>query len=92
MLEYEWDERKRLENIGRRGVDFRLAASIFRGPVIESEDARNPYGETRWRALGETDGEHFLVVYTWRGQTRRIISARKVGENGKQRYEALLGR
>ncbi len=92
MPDYEWNERKRLENIRRRGVDFRIAIGIFRGPVMEAEDARSAYGEARWRALGQTNGEHFVVVYTWRGETRRIISAWKVGENGKQRYEALLGR
>jgi hypothetical protein len=31
-------------------------------------------------------------VYTWRGENRRIISAWKVGDHGKRRYQALLAR
>jgi uncharacterized DUF497 family protein len=87
---FEWDEDKRQANIAERGVDFRLAAQIFENPIIESEDTREEYGEQRFRALGHTGDEYFLVAYTWRGSTRRIISAWKVGEDGKKRYEAIL--
>ena len=37
-------------------------------------------------------GSFCIVVYTWRGDNRRIISAWKVGEDGKRRYTALLSR
>ena len=89
---FEWDEEKRLANIKERGVDFLRAAAIFQNPVIEAEDERNDYSETRIRALGYVDDEYFLVAYTWRGDNRRIISAWKVGEYGKRRYTALLSR
>jgi uncharacterized protein len=87
---FEWDEQKRRINIAERGVDFADAALIFQNPVIEAEDTREPYGERRFRALGYVGGDFFLVAYTWRGQRRRIISAWKVGDDGKKRYEAIL--
>ncbi len=88
---FEWDEDKPTANLRARGVDFLRAVRIFRGPVLAAEDDRNDYGEVRWRALGGADGEYFLVVYTWRGENRRIISAWRLGKHGKQRYQALLG-
>jgi uncharacterized protein len=91
MDEFEWDERKRVENFRSRNVDFREAAGIFDGPVVEVEDQRADYGERRFRALGFCDGEYLVVVYTWRGEKRRIISAWRVGEHGRRRYQALFG-
>ena len=87
---YEWDEDKRQANIAERGVDFRYAALIFQGPVLEAEDKREAYGERRFRALGQVEGETYMVAYTWREGRRRIISAWKVGNDGKKRYEAIL--
>jgi uncharacterized DUF497 family protein len=86
------DEEKRRRNLDEHGVDFRDAALIFENPVVEAEDGRSNYGEIRIRALGHVDDDYYLVVYTWRGDIRRIMSAWKVGEDGKKRYRALLPR
>jgi uncharacterized protein len=88
----EWDEEKRRGNIKDHGVDFKDAALIFENPVIEAEDIRIEYGETRYRALGHVDGDYFMVAYTWRGRSRRIISAWKVDDDGKRRYQTILAR
>ena len=90
MSGFEWDESKRQRNIEEHGVDFRLAALIFMDQVVEAEDERDAYGEARYRALGRVGDEYFVVAFTWRGANRRIISAWKVGEHGKRRYQAVL--
>jgi uncharacterized protein len=87
---FEWDEEKRRHNIEKHGVDFLDAILIFENPVIEAEDSRKEYEEIRIQALGHADNEYFIVVYTWRGPRRRIISAWKVDDNGKRRYQNLL--
>lgn len=87
---FSWDENKRLENLKKHGVDFQDAALIFENAVLEEKDTRLDYHEVRWRALGQVDEACFMVVYTWRDGTRRIISAWKVNDDGKQRYTALL--
>ncbi len=92
MAGFEWDEEKRLENIRLRGVDFRAAVGIFDNPTLEAEDDREDYGEPRFRALGHAGEDYYFVAYTWRGDCRRIITAWKVGQDGKKRYEALLAR
>ena len=85
-----WDEDKRRENIERRGVDFGEAALIFEGDVVESVDASRDYGEVRYRALGRVEDQYYMVAYTWRGDNRHIITAWKVGEHGRRRYEEIL--
>jgi uncharacterized DUF497 family protein len=92
FMTFEWGERKRLKNLKDHGVDFRDAALIFENPAIAKEDTRKNYGEQRIQVLGKVDDESFMVVYTWRGSSLRIISAWKVGENGKRRYKEILSR
>jgi uncharacterized protein len=87
---FEWNEEKRLSNIRERGVDFKDAALIFEGAVVTKEDTRESYGEQRFRALGTIDNDYYVVAYTFRGSTCRIISAWKVDEDGRKRYEEIL--
>ena len=91
-MDFEWGEVKRLSNLEERGVDFRDAALIFEGTVIAKEDMRENYGEQRFRAVGQVDNEYYVVAYTWRGSVLRIISAWKVDEDGRKRYEEILSR
>ncbi|MBV9586459.1 MAG: BrnT family toxin [Alphaproteobacteria bacterium] len=83
---FEWDEDKRASSLAKHGVDFRRAAQIFGGSVIEFSDERRDYGERRIRCLGEIEGRVFSVVYTWRGPIRRIISARKANVREQRAY------
>ncbi|MEZ4677286.1 MAG: BrnT family toxin [Caldilineaceae bacterium] len=89
-MQVEWDIRKWRENLKKHGVDFQDAALIFDNPVLEAVDARQDYQEIRWRAVGHVDDEYFLVVYTWRGVNRRIISAWRLDDEGRQRYTDIL--
>jgi len=91
-MAFEWDEEKRAVNIQDHGVDFEDAALIFGSPVIEADDTRVDYGEPRFRAVGQVDGDFFMVAYTWRGLNRRIISAWRLDDDGRERYETILAR
>ena len=44
---FAWDERKRLANVRKHGIDFRDAPKIFRGFTLTAEDNRESYGERR---------------------------------------------
>ena len=81
---FEWNEIKRAQNREKNGVDFLEAALIFEGPTLVREDDRKDYGETRYIALGIVDGAAFVVTYTMRGETTRIISA---WQGGRKEYE-----
>ena len=77
-MSFSWDQKKREENWESRKVDFAEAVGIFDDPeVIESIDSREHYGEERIQALGKMDGVFYLVVHTWRDETRHIVTAWK---------------
>ena len=78
-----WDDAKSNSSFMRRGFDFAYALRAFLDPHrIVAQDRRRDYGEDRYRLLGMIDGRAFVIVYTLRGSTIRIISARKA--NGKE--------
>ena len=77
MLLFEWDEAKHARNLALRGVGFDAGTTIFVGPLVEWPDDREDYGEARVRAVGICNGEVLHVVFTDRGEVRRIISVRR---------------
>jgi uncharacterized protein len=89
MSPFEWDEEKAASNRAVHNIAFETAVLIFEGPLVETEDTRKDYGETRWIAIGAVAGREITVVYTWRGQTRRIISARRAHPKERRDYRAV---
>jgi uncharacterized protein len=87
MVEFEWDEGKRQQVLGERGVDILNAALVFEGPVLTRVDDRADYGEIRQIALGMVDNECFVVVLTDCGNVRRLITAWKGGRNDRSKYQ-----
>jgi uncharacterized protein len=85
-MEFEWDENKRQSNLSKHGIDFVRAAAIFNNPILEREDNRYDYGESRLIALGETNGVVLFVVYTMQGSVYRIISARRATKRERNKY------
>ena len=89
-MDFEWDEYKRLSNLEKHGVDFRDAAKIFVNPTLDRLDDRERYPEVRSIEIGYYNVEFFVVIYTWRKNKRRIISAWKAGKNEKREYQKLF--
>ncbi len=85
-LEFEWDEQKRLSNLQKHGIDFIRACQIFDSFTVEFEDNRYDYGEDRFIAIGETQGLILTVVFTYRGDTIRLISARPANKYERNLY------
>lgn len=85
-MHFEWDWAKNDATIAARGIDFAWAVGIFLGPTIEWIDTRREYGETRWIAIGVVDAIELVLVYTWRGDRRRIISARRAHDSERESY------
>ena len=85
---FEWDDAKHERNRRERGFGFDHAVRIFAGPVLERADTRRAYGEVRVQALGETGGDALVVVYTDRGEARRIISARRANRKERELWQS----
>lgn len=87
-MNFEWHDEKAESNLVKHGVDFVDAAQIFANPRFEAIDERHDYGELRIRAIGHHDGVFYVVIYTMRDQTCRLISAWKAGEDDRKEYHA----
>jgi len=84
--EFGWDETKSTACAVERGFDFTYASRLFDGPVLERVDARQNYREMRIQAIGRIEGRLFVVVYTTRGDTTHIISARRAHQKEWDRW------
>ncbi len=91
-MQIEFDPAKREKTLTERGLDFADAPQIFAGPVIEAEDGRFDYGETRITSMGNLNDRLVVLVWTQRDQVRRIISMRYANEREIARYNLHLGR
>ena len=84
----EWDPAKARANLKKHGVSFADAAT-----VLEDEHAltmRDPYSEAeeRWITLGsDALGKLLVVVYTWRGEVPRLVSARPAMRGERRQYQ-----
>lgn len=87
-MEFEWDADKSDSCFTSRGFDFPFAARVFFDPDrVVIADTRHNYGEDRFQVTGSIDGRLFVVVYTPRHGSIRIISARKANHREVQHYE-----
>jgi uncharacterized DUF497 family protein len=87
IVEYEWDSAKANANFRKHGVLFSDAAS-----VLEDElglTVSDPYAEEeRWITLGmDLLGRLLVVIYVWRSETIRIISARHATPREREEYD-----
>ena len=86
MTEFEWDPRKAANNARKHGIRFADTVPVFEDDhaVTVRDDA---YGEERWVTIGmDAVAQVLVVVYAWRGNRIRIISARPATREERQQY------
>jgi uncharacterized DUF497 family protein len=88
-MHFEWDEVKSRRNLNERGFGFEYAARIFLSPTLERLDNRREYGEVRIQAIGRVSDDILFVVYTDRGDTRHIISARLASRKERRLWQSF---
>ncbi len=93
VMEFEWDEAKRLINLEKHRIDFRRAIKIWKSRVIDPYENSVTGSEIRHIALGMIgdDAKVIAVVYTLRDGKRRIISARRARRYERQDYQSQFG-
>lgn len=78
MLDFEWNDAKAATNLIKHGVDFAAACRVFNDVfAVEFEDQNLVDGEVRRIIIGLVKDAVLTVVFTERGETIRLISARK---------------
>jgi len=89
---FEWDDEKRQSNIIKHHIDFEEAVTIYDGFVITITSEHQGLGEERFLSIGLLQGLEIVIVFTIRGEKRRIISARRARKAERTKYHEELKR
>jgi uncharacterized DUF497 family protein len=87
-VSYEWDPAKARANFNKHGVHFADAVTVLEDDLALT--MRDPFSEDeeRWITLGkDAAGRLLVVVYTYRVDRVRLISARPATTREKKQYE-----
>jgi uncharacterized DUF497 family protein len=78
-MRFEWDAAKARANLRKHGVSFEEASTVFYDELaVTGSDPDHSVGEARFVTFGVSSEQRLLVVaHADRGETIRIISARK---------------
>ena len=87
---FEWDEDKRLLNLEKHGLDFIDAQLLFDGRKTITAPSDYPV-EARFFTIAIFNGKFHTVVWTWREETRRIISFRRARHGEERAYRQVHG-
>lgn len=86
-FDFEWDDAKAESNFRKHGISFQTATLAFEDSrVLEVDASRMSDGEIRTKAIALIDGYFVCVLFTLRGRTRRLISARRANTKEEKLY------
>ena len=86
-MKYQWYKNKAASNLQKHGIEFADAVSVFSDDLaITIPD--NRFDEDRFVTIGmDAFGRILVVVFTWRGEDIRLISARSAERRERKQYE-----
>jgi uncharacterized protein len=86
-VSFEWDEEKRRQNLRKHAVEFADAVSALEDEQALTFPDDDSDEEDRFVTLGaDLFGRIIVVIYTWRADTVRLISARKATRRERKQY------
>ncbi|MFP4350694.1 MAG: BrnT family toxin [Desulfococcaceae bacterium] len=87
-MKVEWDPQKAEANYKKHRVRFSDAESALFDPFALSKEDHDIESEKRFVSIGaDSIGRIVVVVYTYRGDSIRMISARKATSGERKHYE-----
>ena len=86
-MEFEWDPAKAETNRNKHGVRFSDAVAVLFDPAALTIPDERTEEERFVTVGGDALGRVLVVVYTWRGNRIRLISARKATRREQQQYK-----
>ena len=90
-LHFEWDEAKNRSNRANHGVSFEEATGAFFDPnALLIDDPDHSGEEDRFILLGSSTVRLLVVCHCYRGNTIRIISARRASRREWAHYMSRL--
>ena len=85
-MRFTHDPQKLASNVAKHGVWFELAQDFEWETAAVLVDQRQRYGETRFSATGLIGLRLYVLVFTLRATSVRIISLRKANRKEVERY------
>jgi uncharacterized DUF497 family protein len=83
----QWDPEKAAANLRKHGVDFADAETVLHDERALTVADDDPEGD-RFVTVGmDALGRVLVVVYEWRADEWRLISARKANRSERRQYE-----
>ncbi len=88
-FQFEWDPAKAIANFAKHGVSFEEARDVFDDPLSQTvDDVAHTLEEPRFWTIGMSlSGQLLVAIHTDRGDTIRIIGARRAIGREQHDYE-----
>ena len=88
-VNFEWDPRKATQNQRKHGVSFHEAATVYADPLaVTYHDPDHSVSEQRYITVRISNAGRLLIVaHADRGETIKIISARKTTLRERKHFE-----
>jgi hypothetical protein len=86
---FQFDPTKAASNLKKHGISFADAEGVFYDPLAIHCNNPEAKGEERFVAIGMgSTGEILVVIYAFRGEEIRLISARRATRHEVKNYES----
>ena len=89
-VEIAFDPAKDAINTAKHGVSLALASELEWDGLMAQPDTRHDYSELRMIGYAPIGTRVFCVVFTDRGDKRRIVSLRKANAREVRRYVSQI--
>ena len=87
-MSYQWNPRKAASNLEKHGVDFADAVGVFEDERALTIKEHYVASEQRFVTIGmDFLGRVLVVIYTYRNNDIRMISARTATKRERRAYE-----
>ena len=87
-MQFEWDRAKAVANLRKHRVSFQEASTVLHDPLSTTFPDPASEGEQRFVTIGISAlGRLLVVAHTERGETIRLISARRATRRERGFYE-----
>lgn len=90
-MQVTWDPNKAESNIKKHGIRFSDAELVLYDPFALSLEEQVISAEQRFVSIGsDALGRIIVIVYSYRADTIRLISARKATPSERRQYEKRI--
>ncbi len=90
-MDFEWNGEKAAFNLRKHGIDFADAVTLFDDESTITIQDEAVSGKRRFISIGmDALGRVLVVVYVWRKDRIRLISARKATRRERRQHEGSV--